>query len=140
MAESEFTRRCMKLATEAGARLFRNNVALAWVANKISDRPGGDKLLTNPRPLHAGLAPGSADLVGWVPVVITPEMVGQKVAIFVSVETKSTTGRARSGQPEWAQAVREAGGYSGFARTDADLSDILCGKLPPNQPEVKAHI
>lgn len=137
MAESEFTRRCMKLATSFGARLFRNNVATAWVANKIVDLPNGDKLLKNARPLHAGLAPGSADLVGWVPVVITQEMVGQTVAVFASVETKSLTGRARPGQPEWAAAVRSAGGYSGFARTDSDLNDILCGRLPPKQPVAK---
>lgn len=134
MAESEFTRRCMKLATSFGARLFRNNVAQAWVANKIVELPGGDKRLVNPRPLHAGLVPGSGDLIGWTPVVITQEMVGQTVAVFTSVETKSLTGRARPGQPEWAKVVREAGGYSGFARTDADLNDILCGKIPPKQP------
>lgn len=137
MAESEFTRRCMKLATEMGARLFRNNCAQAWVANKIIDLPGGDKRLVNPRPLHAGLAAGSADLIGWVPLVITADMVGQTIAVFASVETKSLTGRARAGQPEWAEAVRTAGGYSGFARTDADLNDILCGKLPAKQPVAK---
>ncbi len=140
MAESEFTRRCMKLATQFGARLFRNNVSQAWVANKVVELPGGDKRLVNPRPLHAGLAPGSADLVGWVPVTITPEMVGQTVAVFVSVETKSLTGRARAGQPEWAEAVRKAGGYAGFARTDADLNDILCGKIPPKQPVAKTAL
>jgi hypothetical protein len=137
MAESEFTRRCMKLATSFGARLFRNNVGQAWVANKIIDLPGGDKRLVNPRPFHAGLAAGSADLIGWVPLLITADMVGQTVAVFTSVETKSAKGRARAGQPEWAEAVRNSGGYSGFARTDADLNDILCGRLPPKQPVAK---
>lgn len=137
MAESEFTRRCMKLATQLGARLFRNNVAQAWVANKVVDLPGGDKRLVNPRPLHAGLVPGSGDLIGWTPVTITQEMVGQTVAVFTSVETKSLTGRARAGQPEWAEAVRSAGGYAGFARTEGDLNDILCGRIPPKQPVAK---
>ena len=137
MAESEFTRRCMKLATLAGARLFRNNVGMGWVANKVIDLPGGDIRLVKPRPLHAGLAAGSADLIGWVPVVVTPEMVGQTVALFVSVETKSPAGVVRAGQPEWAQAVRGAGGRSGFARTDVDLHDILCGDIPAKQPVAK---
>lgn len=140
MAESEFTRRCMKLATQAGARIFRNNVGMGWVANKTLDLPGGDLRLIKPRPLHAGLAPGSADLIGWVPVVVTPDMVGQTVAVFVSVETKSATGRVRAGQPEWAAAVRGAGGRSGFARTDADLNDILCGKIPAKQPVAKTAL
>lgn len=134
MAESEFTRRCMKLATDLGARLFRNNVAQAWVANKVIDLPGGDKRLVNPRPLHAGLAPGSADLIGWTPVVVTPEMVGKTIAVFTSVETKTATGRVRKGQPEWAGAVQKAGGYAAFVRSDDDLRDILCGKIPPKQP------
>lgn len=137
MAESEFTRRCMKLATTLGSRLFRNNVAQAWVANKVIDLPGGDKRLVNPRPLHAGLVAGSGDLIGWTPVLVTPEMVGQTLAVFTSVETKSLTGRARAGQPEWADAVRGAGGYAGFARSEDDLRDILCGKIPPKQPVAK---
>lgn len=137
MAESEFTRRCMKLATTLGSRLFRNNVAQAWVANKVIDLPGGDKRLVNPRPLHAGLMPGSGDLIGWTPVKITPEMVGQTVAIFTSVETKSMTGRARKGQPEWASAILEVGGYAGFARTEDDLRDILCGKKTCKLPVAK---
>lgn len=128
MAESEFTRRCMKLATDLGSRLFRNNVAQAWVANKVIDLPGGDKRLVNPRPLHAGLMPGSGDLIGWTPVVVTPDMVGQTIAVFTSVETKTATGRIRKGQPEWAAAVQKAGGFAGFARSEDDLRDILCGK------------
>jgi hypothetical protein len=137
MAESEFTRRCMKLATDLGSRLFRNNVAQAWVANKVIDLPGGDKRLVNPRPLHAGLMPGSGDLIGWTPVTITPDMVGKTIAVFTSVETKTLTGRIRKGQPEWAAAIQKAGGYAGFARSDDDLRDILCGKKTGEQPVAK---
>lgn len=137
MSETEFMRRCQKLATELGARLFRNNVSQAWVANKVIDLPGGDKRLVNPRPLHAGLMPGSGDLIGWTPVTITTEMVGQTVAVFTSVETKTATGRIRKGQPEWAAAIQKAGGYAGFARSDDDLRDILCGKISSEQTLAK---
>ena len=132
MRELDFMRRCMKRATEGGARLFRNNVARAWVGNAETVRTSrivqvepGDVLIRNARPLHAGLAEGSGDLIGWVPVEVTPDMVGRTVALFASVETKSKTGRATKQQRAWAQAVSAAGGLSGIARTDKDLHNIL---------------
>lgn len=128
-------RRCLKRATDAGNRLFRNNVAKAWVGNRVTRFTGpqriavqaGDVLVHDARPLHAGLAPGSADLIGWTRITITPDMVGQTVAIFTSAEIKSARGRATEGQLAWADAVAGAGGLSGIVRTDADLDNILRG-------------
>lgn len=124
MSEADFMRRCMKRATDIGARLFRNNVGTGWTGDVTRNRDGSITI-RNPRPLHAGLAPGSADLIGWRPVEITPEMVGQTVAVFASVETKAKRGRVQAGQANWAEAVAVAGGMSGIARTDADLDRIL---------------
>lgn len=129
-------RRCLKRATDLGGRLFRNNVGRAWTGKaEVIRSPRtvrvnqGDVLIREARPFHAGLAPGSADLVGWMPVEITPDMVGQSVAIFASVETKTARGRVADGQKLWAAAVDRAGGLAGIARTDADLDKILlaCG-------------
>lgn len=118
----------MRRASEAGARLFRNNVGQAWTGSKI-DRASNHVVITDPRPFHGGLTPGSGDLIGWVPVTITPEMVGRTVAVFTSVETKSPKGRARPDQIAWAQAVASAGGLSTIARRDEDLDKILRGDL-----------
>lgn len=117
-------RRCMRRATDAGARVFRNNVGVGWTGTSRR-LPDQSILITDPRPLHAGLAQGSADLIGWMPVVVTADMVGQVVAVFTSVETKTARGRATDAQKRWAQVVAEAGGLSGIARTDADLDKIL---------------
>lgn len=124
MLEADFMRRCLKRATDVGGRLFRNNVGTGWTG-KVTRKPDGSITIRNPRPLHAGLAVGSGDLIGWVPVEITPDMVGQTVAVFASVETKTLRGRVTQGQVAWAKAVARAGGRSGIARSDADLDNIL---------------
>jgi hypothetical protein len=124
MREADFMRRCMKRATDLGARLFRNNVAVAWTGKVVRNRDGSITI-TDPRPLHAGLAQGSADLVGWKPVVITPDMVGKTVAVFASVEVKTLRGRPTKEQVAWMKVVAGAGGFSGIARSDGDLDNIL---------------
>ncbi len=121
--ETDFMRRCMKRATSLGARLFRMNVGLAWVGDVTRNRDGSITI-RNPRPFRAGV-PGMSDLVGWVPVEITAEMVGSTVAVFASVETKGARGRATDEQKNYVAAVVAAGGRAGIARTDEDLTSIL---------------
>lgn len=119
-------RRCLKRATDLGARLFRVNVGRAWVGD--AERAGPDTvILRNARPFKAGV-PGMSDLIGWVPVAITPEMVGQTVAVYTAVETKAPRGRATDEQKAFIQVVSAAGGRAGIARTDDDLHNILMGK------------
>jgi hypothetical protein len=71
-----------------------------------------------------GLARGSADLIGWRTVVVTPEMVGTKLAVFLSIEVKTPTGRLTPQQHNWQAAVLAAGGISGIARSVSDALRI----------------
>jgi hypothetical protein len=87
-------------------RLFRNNTGT------LRDQNG--------RPVQFGLCKGSADLIGWKRVTITPEMVGTTVAVFVSIEVKTPTGRLRPEQQQWLDAVQAAGGIAGVARSVED--------------------
>lgn len=97
------------------SRIFRNNQGLARY-------PDGSKV-------KYGIAnPGGADCIGWVSVIITPEMVGSKVAIFTAVEVKEGTGRASRDQKSFIQAVRNAGGRAGIAKSVDDA--ILIVELP----------
>lgn len=128
MIEADIMRRLMKLATNLGSRMFRNNTAQAWVGEMRKNRDGSITL-KNPRPLHAGLCVGSSDLVGWTPVRITQDMVGDTVAVFTAVEVKTQTGRATDDQKKFIAAVQSAGGYAGIARNDQDLTIILCPDL-----------
>lgn len=119
-------------ASKCGAVTFENPVGGAWVCPpskwKKSKRNGVPVvILENPRWIAYGLAPGSGDTVGWITQEITPDMVGQKIARFVSIEYKTNNGKPGKGQSEWHNAVHSAGGYSGFARNDGDVRDILSG-------------
>ena len=42
------------------------------------------------RRVKYGLYKGSSDLIGWKSIEITPEMIGQRFAVFVSVEVKKS--------------------------------------------------
>lgn len=82
-------------------RLFRNSVGVGFVG-----RPGH---LT---PITFGLHKGSGDLIGWRQVTITPDMVGRKVAQFVSIEVKRPGGRIHDHQRNWRFQVHDSGGFA----------------------------
>ena len=79
----------------------------------------------NGRPVQFGLAKGSADLIGWTTRTITPDMVGQRVAVFTSIEVKTATGRVSTEQRQWLEAVQAAGGIAGVARSVDDALRIV---------------
>lgn len=94
-------------------RLFRNQVGGAWMG-----KPRGEVLfLSEARFVQCGLAVGSGDLIGWHSVTVTPDMVGTKLAVFLSVEVKTDTGRVRPEQVNWLTQVRKHGGIAFIARS-----------------------
>lgn len=128
-------------ASKAGHRLFRNNVGTGL--QYVDRAPKGWEPPPFLKPFTYGLPAGSADLVGWTSVVVTPDMVGQTVAVFASVEVKpegwhSTPYYANSNrglaQASWARAVEGAGGRAGLARSVEEALTVLRGSvLPPVQ-------
>ena len=106
------------------ARLFRNAVAQAWTGRLLSADQGIVTLARAQR-IQAGLAPGSADLVGWTSIEVTPDMVGRRIAIFTSAEVKTTRGRVEEGQEHWLRVVAEAGGLSGVVRSEDDALQLV---------------
>tara|TARA_Y100001973_G_C5198248_1_gene335802 strand:- start:73 stop:453 length:381 start_codon:yes stop_codon:yes gene_type:complete len=72
-----------------------------------------------------GLATGSSDLIGFKTVEVTEQMIGQKLAQFVSIEVKTGTGRLSKTQHNWLETVKKAGGITGVARTVKDAFEIL---------------
>lgn len=61
------------------------------------------------------LADGSPDWIGYHTTVVTPSMVGQRVAIFVGLEAKRPdgTGKVSKEQEAFLNALKDAGGVSG---------------------------
>ncbi len=116
-------------------KLFRNNVAFAWVSSakpiQVTGRPRsvtlnpGDVVLRAARPLHAGLIKGSGDHIGWVSREIRPEDVGQTWAVFTSAEEKDGTGRLDPDQRTWRDNVRAAGGIAGVVRSEEDMVALV---------------
>ena len=55
------------------------------------------------------------------PTVITPDMVGQTLAVFVAVEVKTATGRQSEPQKKWQKAVEKLGVKYILARSENDI-------------------
>jgi hypothetical protein len=124
MSETDI-RKAIQLALSRGdTRLFRNNVGEAWAGRAHRNADGAVVIPYASRVIY-GLAPGSADLIGWRTITVTPDMVGSRLAVFASVEVKSGRGRYGHGQPEWCAAVQAAGGLAGFAKGPAEARRIL---------------
>lgn len=86
---------------------------------------GGLVVLARARPVKMGLTPGSADLIGWRSITITPDMVGKKLAVFTSVEMKAKGGRTADNQANWAQAIAKAGGIAIIGYSPEAISQSL---------------
>lgn len=110
----------------ASCIIFRANVGQAWTGNEIQ-RINGKIVIEDPRPFQTGLPEGFADLFGMIPVQITPEMVGQTVAIVVAIEVKSAKGRVTDKQQNFITRVKLAGGRAGVARSVEDACRIIKG-------------
>ena len=92
-------------------RLWRNNTGV------LPDRQG--------RPVRFGLCPGSSDLIGLRTVTVTPDMVGQRLAVFAAVEVKAPKGRLTDQQVHFLAAVGRMGGLAGVARSVEDARFVL---------------
>ena len=113
MSETALQQRIrLALGTRPDLRLFRNNTGT------LPDPRTG-------RPVQFGLARGSADLIGYRTVTITPDMVGQQVAVFTSLEVKTPTGRVRPEQTNWLHTIKRAGGIAAIVRSVDDARDAI---------------
>jgi len=103
---------CIRLSlSQIGVRIFKN------VAGLFYTRDG--------RPVKAGLMNGFSDLVGYKSVVITPDMVGQKLAVIVTLEVKTPTGRVKPEQQNFIDQVKKAGGIAGIVRSEQEAIELF---------------
>jgi hypothetical protein len=99
------------------ARLFRNMSGLYW-AGHLADRKANIVVLEQAQQVQCGLVTGAGDLVGWTTVEITPDMVGQKIAVFTSGEIKRLAGKdATAKQDTWRENIIAAGGRAAVIKT-----------------------
>lgn len=125
MNETAFNRSLLlHMSQMSGVSLFRNNNGQGWVGKVIRQSPY-EITLANPRRLNAGLFKGSGDNIGFVSIEITQEMVGDRVAVFTSIESKYGNGQLMPAQKIWHENVISAGGISGVARTIEEGKQII---------------
>ena len=110
MSETDLIRRMLLESYDAGCVLFRNNTGMGWAGKLARHNGAGDVTLRNARPLHAGLCTGSSDTIGWANVIVTPEMVGKSMAVFMAVECKAKKGATSADQIRFLHNVNRAGG------------------------------
>lgn len=94
---------------------------------KPLDVSKGDIIIVNPQIVSYGLLPGSGDLVGWAPVVITEDMVGKTIAQFTSIEVKTKNDSISPDQKVWNKAVLADGGRSEFWKEENGEIKIIKG-------------
>lgn len=136
MSEKNIQSEIALAVSQAGARVFRNNtgVALAisagtaWGAAVQKCIAYVGKLGFKASPIKYGLCEGSADLIGWRTVTVTPAMVGKPVALFLALEVKTKTGTPTEEQVNFLLRVREAGGLAGVVRS-VDEAIGICNPL-----------
>ena len=120
LSNEAYVQNKIRLAVGSGdVRLFRNNTGA------LLDMQG--------RLVKFGLCKGSSDLIGFRSITITPDMVGQKIAVFSAIEVKDK-GKATVDQRNFINIINNAGGYAGVAKNVNDAKKILymdkkyCGK------------
>lgn len=131
MTESAISKKIKLIAHKVKSNLFRNNVGKAWIGNgkplflkqgQVYVAKEHEIVIPSPRVLHAGLCEGSSDDIGWLEVIITQEMVGNKFAVFLAVESKMPkTGKASEKQVNFINAVNKAGGIGIFSISPEDF-------------------
>ena len=113
MSEAAIQQQIRLALSAAGSVAFRNNVG-AYTDPKTG------------RPIRYGVCnPGGADLIGWTPIIVTADMVGQTLAVFTACEVKTATGKPTPHQLNFIAQVLRAGGFAGIARSSSDALKII---------------
>lgn len=111
VSERGLIREIMLALSARGHRMFRQNVGMGWTGTV--HHAGDVVTITNPRPIHAGLCTGSADLIGWT-----------REGTFLAVEVKGKRTSISKAQKDFLAAVQSAGGRAGIARSTEDAIRI----------------
>lgn len=101
-------------------RLWRANSGKGW-AGRVIDKKNGILKLCNWGRLEL-FPKGTPDLIGFDSIVITPDMVGRRVAVFVGTELKATkTDKLKKEQRDFKNMLINLGGIHREVRHDGDI-------------------
>jgi len=111
---------------------FRINVGIGWTGNKITKNSNGSITIMNPRPFatfgsQTKNLKGFSDLLVVVPVIVTQDMIGKKLAMACFIEVKTQTGKPTQEQVNFLRQMSDLGCPSGVARSFEDVVKIING-------------
>ena len=112
---------------------FRCNVGEAWTGD-VTNNLDGSVTIKNPRRFQSGLPVGFSDLFVVIPTIITPDMIGRKIAISGFIEVKNEKGRLRPEQKNFLSQMQSLGARAGVARSPEEAIKILRGGGDPIDP------
>lgn len=126
----------LALGSIKGVRLFRNNVGWCWQGQSLTIHKRqeiivnqGDVVIRQARAFNAGLCKGSSDFIGFKSVIVTPEMVGKPIAVFLSSEIKTKTGKASEDQILFTNMVNKFGGIGIIVSDDNEAVELVSSKM-----------
>ena len=104
--------------SRAGYYNLRVNSGQFW-GGEVLSHDGQMLLLKHPTKI-AGAPAGTSDIIGCITCVITPDMVGQTVAIFAACEVKQPGQRPEKHQERYLAIMRSRGAIAGWADNPED--------------------
>ncbi len=114
MKESNIQSEILLALSQADCLVFRVDTAGVWVG-RVLHQEKGMVTLANARMIQAGLCKGGSDIIG----------IHKPTGKFIAIEVKTPTGRVSKEQTNFINAIRNAGGISGVARSAQDALDLL---------------
>jgi hypothetical protein len=123
MAESELYNKIIGAYSHGDTRLFRQQSILAW-SGKIISRDAHSVTLAHPHAIKIG-APGMPDLGGFTSIVITPEMIGHRLAVAIQIEVKGPRIRITPEQENFLEMASRLGVRAGIARNQNEARCII---------------
>ncbi len=115
-----------------GIMNFRNNTGMGWAGKVTKIREAGkylcypgDAIVRKAMPLKAGLCEGSSDIIGIKTIVITSDMVGKSIGVFVALEVKAKNGKESEKQKTFIDNINNAGGIAGIVRSVEDIEKLI---------------
>lgn len=116
MTESQIQRDIRIHLNKGSTRAWRNNIA---------------KLKVRGQWVNYGIPGiGGSDLIGFHSITITPDMIGQRVAVFLAIECKSATGKPSPAQTNFLDFVTASGGIAGVANSAESALNIITQYQP----------
>ena len=113
-SESVILKQCLIALSENGCIVWRNTTAGAWTG-KLLHREADTVVLGMAKMIHAGLVTGGSDIIG----------IQKKTGRFIAIEVKAPRGKLTKEQEQFLNAVRNAGGIAGVARSAKEAIELL---------------